>query len=297
MKILLTGANGQLGRELRTILEKALPGITTYTDIDTLDLTDGAAVARTVAEGEYTHIVNCAAYTAVDRAEQEPALCLRINTDAVANLAKAVYETGAKIIHISTDYVFDGTAHLPYRESDKVNPTSIYGSSKRKGEMVLLSLCPNAIIIRTAWLYSPYGRNFVKTMLATAAKRKAIRVVSDQIGTPTAAADLAAAIVSILRAPQWIPGIFHFTNEGVASWYDFAKAIFRIAGISDISVKPISTDDYYTEFSASAARPPYSVLDKQLIKKTYNIAIPHWEESLAATIARIAADDADATSL
>lgn len=291
MKILLTGANGQLARELRTLLEQSLPGLTTYTDIDTLDLTDGNAVARTVAQGDYTHIINCAAYTAVDRAEQEPALCLRVNTDAVANLAKAAYEIGAKIIHISTDYVFDGTAHLPYRESDKINPTSIYGSSKRKGEMVLLSLCPNAIIIRTAWLYSPYGHNFVKTMLKAATKRKTLRVVADQIGTPTASADLASAIVAILKAPQWIPGIFHYTNEGVASWYDFAKAIFRIAGITDIDVRPISTDDYNTEFTTSAARPPYSVLDKQLIKKTYNVTIPHWEESLKATIARIDPSD------
>lgn len=287
MKILLTGANGQLASELRTLLEQSLPGVTTYTDIDTLDLTDSAAVGRFIGQGDYTHIINCAAYTAVDRAEQEPALCLKVNTDAVANLAKAAYETGAKIIHISTDYVFDGTAHLPYRESDKVNPTSIYGSSKRKGEMVLLSMCPNAIIIRTAWLYSPYGHNFVKTMLSTARKRKSLRIVSDQIGSPTAAVDLAAAIVAILKAPQWIPGIFHYTNEGVASWYDFAKAIFRIAGITDMTVKPISTDDYNTENTTSASRPPYSVLDKQLIKKTYNITIPHWEESLAATIARI----------
>lgn len=287
MKILLTGANGQLGRELHTLLEQSLPGVTTYTDIDTLDLTDAGAVSRTVAQGDYTHIINCAAFTSVDRAEQEPGLCLRINTDAVANLAKAAYETGAKIIHISTDYVFDGTAHLPYRESDKVNPMSIYGSSKRRGEMVLLSLCPNAIIIRTAWLYSPHGKNFVKTMLTAARKRKTLRVVSDQIGSPTSATDLAAAIVTILKAPQWIPGIFHFTDEGVASWYDFAKAIFRIAGINDVNVKPISTDDYNTECAASAARPPYSVLNKQLIKNTYSVTIPHWEESLREVIARI----------
>lgn len=287
MKILLTGANGQLGTELRYALERSFPGVTTYTDVDSLDLTDAAAVAAAVADGEFTHIINCAAYTAVDRAEQEPALCLKVNTDAVANLARAAYENGIKIIHISTDYVFDGTAHLPYRESDKVNPQSMYGSSKRKGEVVLLSLCPNAIIIRTAWLYSPYGHNFLKSMLAAAEKRKNLRVVSDQIGTPTAAADLAAAITTILGAQQWIPGIFHFTDEGVASWYDFAKAIFRIAGKTDVAVQPISTIDYNTENTTSAARPPYSVLDKQLIKKTYGIRIPHWEESLAATLRRI----------
>ncbi|MCM1029280.1 MAG: dTDP-4-dehydrorhamnose reductase [Pseudoflavonifractor sp.] len=289
MKILLTGADGQLGRELSSLLESSMPGVTDYTDIDTLDLTDAEAVARYLAAGEYTHIINCAAYTAVDRAEQEPALCLRVNTDAVTNIAKAAYETGAKVIHISTDYVFDGTSHLPYRESDKVNPTSIYGSSKRKGEMVLLSLCPNAIIIRTAWLYSPYGHNFVKTILSLAEKRKKLAIVSDQIGTPTAASDLAEAILAILRAPQWIPGIFHFTDEGVASWYDFAKAILRMASIRDVTVKPVSTEDYNTENATAASRPPYGVLDKQLIKKTYSLTIPHWEESLAATLPRIIA--------
>lgn len=287
MKILLTGAGGQLGTELHTLLEETMPGITTYTDIDTLDLTDAAAVARAVADGEYTHIINCAAYTAVDRAEQETAMCLRINTDAVANIARAAYETGAKVIHISTDYVFDGSAHLPYRETDKVNPTSVYGSSKRKGEVVLLSLCPNAIILRTAWLYSPYGHNFVKTMLSLGAKGRKLRVVTDQIGTPTAASDVASAIISILKAPQWIPGIFHYTDEGVASWYDFAKAIFRIAGMTGVDVQPVSTLDFNTENPAAATRPPYSVLDKQLIKKTFGLSIPHWEESLAATIARI----------
>lgn len=287
MKILLTGSDGQLGTELRSVLEAAMPGITTYTDVDTLDLTDASAVASAVERGEYTHIINCAAYTSVDKAEQEPGVCLRINADAVANIAKASYENGVKVIHISTDYVFDGTAHLPYRETDKVNPTSIYGSSKRKSEMVLLSLCPNAIIIRTAWLYSPYGHNFLKTMLSLGQKRKTINVISDQIGTPTAAADLALAIAAILKAPQWIPGIFHFTDEGVASWYDFAKAIFRIAGNRDVEVRPISTDDYNNENPSAASRPPFSVLDKQLIKKTYGLRIPHWEESLASTIARL----------
>ena len=264
-----------------------MPGITDYTDIDSLDLTDAKAVAQRVAEGEYTHIINCAAYTAVDRAEQETALCLKVNTDAVANIAKAAYETGAKVIHISTDYVFDGTAHLPYRETDKVNPTSVYGSSKRKGEMVLLSLCPNAVIIRTAWLYSPYGHNFVKTILSLAKTRNKLTVVSDQIGTPTAAADLAEAIVAILRAPQWHPGIFHFTDEGVASWYDFARAILRLAGVRGVTIKPVSTADYNIDNAPAARRPHYSVLDKQLIKKTYSLTIPHWEDSLEATLARM----------
>ena len=212
-------------------------------------------------------------------------MCYRINADAVCNLASVAAKCGCKVIHISTDYVFDGRAHSPYRETDKVNPLSNYGASKRKGEMVLLSLCPDAIIIRTAWLYSTTGHNFVKTMLKLGRENKEIRVVSDQVGTPTYASDLAEVIVGILRARQWTPGIFHFTDEGVCSWYDFSKAIFRYAGIRNCKVIPINTEDYPT----AAVRPPYSVLDKTTIKKTYGIEIPHWEESLALCIARLSA--------
>lgn len=287
MKILVTGANGQLGTELRKAIEPVMPGITTYTDIDTLDLTDADEVNRFIRRGDFSHIINCAAYTNVDRAEQEPAACLRINSDAVRNIAAVAYETGAKVIHISTDYVFDGNNHLPYREGDKVNPISTYGTGKRRGEMVLLSLCPESIIIRTSWLYSTHGSNFVKTMLRLGREGKKISVVCDQIGTPTSATDLATAIVSILRAHQWVPGLYHYSAEGVCSWYDFAKAIFRLSGMSDLTVIPISTEDYVTENPQSAARPSYSVLDKQRIKKTFNITIPHWEESLTRCISEL----------
>lgn len=287
VKILVTGANGQLGTELRKALEATMPGLTTYTDIDTLDLTDAAAVSRFIERGDYTHIINCAAYTDVDKAEQEPAVCLRINSDAVRNIAAAAYEIGAKVIHISTDYVFDGTNHVPYREGDKVNPISTYGTSKRRGEMVLLSLCPESIIIRTSGLYSPHGHNFVKTMLRLARERKRISVVCDQISTPTSATDLAGAIVAILRAHQWVPGLYHYAGEGACSWYDFAKAVHRIAGVTGCEIVPISTEDYVTENSTSAARPHYSVLDKQRIKKTFNITIPHWEESLTECIRQL----------
>lgn len=277
MKILVTGAEGQLGKELHKVLEESMPGITTYTDVEQLDLTDQRAVNEYIEHGDFTHIVNCAAFTAVDQAEQDQTLCYRINAEAVRNLASAASRVGVKVIHISTDYVFDGRAHRPYRESDKVNPQSHYGTSKRKGEMVLLSLCPDAVIIRTAWLYSPHGKNFVKTMLNLGRTNTGIRVVSDQIGTPTNAADLAQAIVAILKARQWVEGIFHFTDEGVCSWYDFAEAIFRLAGITDCKITPITTEDYPT----AATRPPYSVLDKTAIKKTYGLTIPHWEKSLA----------------
>jgi len=282
MKILVTGAAGQLGNELRPILEREFPGCSVFTDIQDLDLTDAKAVEAFIINNEITHIVNCAAYTAVDRAEEEKRLCAAINTDAVKNLAMAADANGAKIIHISTDYVFDGTNHRPYRESDKVNPISQYGTTKRKGETALLALSPEAIIIRTAWLYSEFGNNFVKTMLRLADAQKEIRVVADQIGTPTYARDLALAIAKVLHSHQWVPGIYHFTDEGAASWYDFAKAIFRIAG-KKVKVVPIPTEDYPTP----ANRPSYSILDRSRIKATYGIEIPHWEESLADCIARI----------
>lgn len=286
MRILVTGAAGQLGNELHNVLEQNKPGITLYTDIHDLDLTDAAAVRKHIVDNEISHIVNCAAFTAVDKAEQEPAICAKVNTDAVKNIAEVAADYGVKVIQISTDYVFDGTAHLPYRESDKVNPISTYGTTKRKGEMVLLSMSPDAVIIRTAWLYSPYGNNFVKTMLRLGAERSELGVVCDQIGTPTYARDLAEAIYAILTARQWVPGIYHFSDEGACSWYDFTKAIHRIAGITGCNVKPIMTDDYPT----AAARPPYSVLDKTRIKKTYGITIPHWEESLQNCIKQIQND-------
>lgn len=276
MKILITGANGQLGTELHEILEREFPGQTLYTDVQELDLTNAKAADSYVANNEITHIVNCAAYTAVDRAEEEKMLCAAVNTDAVKNLAMAADANGAKIIHISTDYVFDGTNHRPYRESDKVNPISQYGTTKRKGETLLLALAPQAIIIRTAWLYSAHGNNFVKTMLRLADSQPEIKVVCDQIGTPTFARDLARAVVKVLQSHQWVPGIYHFTDEGAASWYDFAKAIFRIAG-KDVKVTPIPTEDYPTP----ASRPSYSILDRTRIKATYGIEIPHWEEALA----------------
>lgn len=276
MKVLVTGANGQLGCALRRLLDREIPGEAIYTDKQELDLTDAAAVENFIRDNEVTHIVNCAAYTAVDRAEEEKRECSMINTDAVKNLAAAADLLGAKIIHISTDYVFDGTNHRPYRESDKVNPISQYGTTKRKGETALLALAPESIIIRTAWLYSDTGHNFVKTILALAEKQNEIRVVCDQIGTPTYARDLAEAVLAVLKSHQWVAGIYHFTDEGAASWYDFAKAILRIAG-KKTRVVPIPTEDYPT----LAQRPAYSILDRSRIKATYGVEIPHWEDALA----------------
>lgn len=283
MKILVTGCKGQLGRELHDVLEERQPGITTYIDIDELDLTDRTAVEAYLRAGEFSHVVNCAAYTAVDRAEEENLLCAAVNTDAVTNLARVADELGFKVLHISTDYVFDGHNYRPYTESDKVNPLSQYGTSKRKGETALLGLAPDSVIIRTGWLYSPHGKNFVKTILRLSAEQPAIRVVCDQVGTPTYARDLAEAVATVLFAPQWVPGIFNFSNEGVASWYDFAVAIQRYRGITSCPVHPCLTVDYPTP----AKRPTYAVLDKSRFKVTYGVEIPHWEEALARCLARL----------
>lgn len=283
MKILVTGANGQLGKEMHAILEKEYPGQTLYTDVDTLDIADTKSVDDFFNQNELTHVINCAAYTAVDKAESDQTMCYRINVDAVQNIAKAASKHSVKVVHVSTDYVFDGKNYRPYSEADKTNPTSTYGTTKRKGEMILLSFCPDAVIVRTAWLYSPHGHNFVKTMMKLGVEKPELRVVFDQIGSPTSATDLATVICAIIKSRQWVSGTYHFTNEGVASWYDFAKAIHRIAGITDCKIIPVTTEDYPTP----ATRPHYSVLDKSMIKRTFGIEIPYWEDSLSKCIARI----------
>ncbi|MDE7411787.1 MAG: dTDP-4-dehydrorhamnose reductase [Paramuribaculum sp.] len=282
MKILVTGSHGQLGTELQNILEKRLPGITVYTDSDILDITDAKALEAIIQKENPTHIVNCAAYTAVDKAETESNLCYKINTEAVATLATVAARNNIKVLHFSTDYVFDGHSYTPYSESSKTNPLSTYGTSKRKGEMVLLSICPDAVVVRTSWLYSPYGNNFMKTMLRLGSTNKELKVVVDQIGSPTYAADLADAVFSILMSRQWVPGIYHYANEGVCSRYDFAKAILDAGKITDCRVTPIATADFPTD----AERPLFSVLDKSLIKRTYGITIPNWHDSLLHCINR-----------
>ena len=282
MKILVTGCKGQLGNELHEVLEAQRPGITTYVDREALDITDRDAVETFLRHGDFSHVINCAAYTAVDRAEDEKLACSAVNIDGISNIARVADDLGIRIIHISTDYVFDGHAYRPYTESDKVNPMSQYGTTKRKGETALLGLSPESIIIRTGWLYSPFGHNFVKTILKHAASEHTLRVVSDQVGTPTYAADLAQAIATVVFAPQWVPGIFNFSNEGVCSWYDFAVAIVRHSNI-DCQVTPIATVDYPT----AAERPHYSVLDKTRFKATFSATIPHWEDGLVRCLNRI----------
>lgn len=282
MKILVTGCKGQLGTELQVAFKRRHPEYEVeYIDIDALDLTDSKKVGDYLEGGDFTHIINCAAYTAVDKAEDEPITCTEVNVNAVKNIASHAESHGIKVIHISTDYVFDGTSNTPYRETDKTQPRSHYGTTKRKGETALLGLCPDAIIIRTAWLYSALcKKNFVGAILNKANSGQNLRVVSDQLGTPTNAADLADVIVSIIASGKWLSGIYHFTNEGVASWYDFAKAILEFAGKKEVKVMPIRTEDYPT----AAERPAYSVLDTCKIKNTYGIEIPYWRDSLGTAM-------------
>lgn len=281
--LLITGANGQLGNEMRNLLASNRQFNSFFADIDTLDITDAHAVYHFVESNKIDIIINCAAYTAVDRAEDDLVACAKINVEAVGNLAGAARNCGAKVLHVSTDYVFDGFNYQPYTEDDNTNPKTAYGITKRDGERLLLRTAPDSIIVRTAWLYSPYGKNFVKTMINLGREKEQLNVVCDQIGTPTCAADLAAAIYAIISADEWLPGIYNFSDEGVCSWYDFAKAIHRLAGIGTCKVLPVRTKDYPTR----ATRPLYSVLDKSKIKKTFGIEIPHWEESLAKCIKTI----------
>ena len=276
--VLVTGANGQLGNSIRVRAGKYPRFNFLFTDVDTLDICNNEAIHKFVSGNKVDYILNCAAYTAVDNAEDNEELCLRINRDAVRNLGEAAYAVGAKVIHISTDYVFDGTSYLPYVETDATCPASVYGRTKLAGEMVLVESCPDSIVIRTAWLYSEYGNNFVKTMLRLGSERDELRVIFDQVGTPTYAGDLADAMLAIMeQAEQGIfhPGIYHFSNEGVCSWYDFTVKILQVAGLGS-RVVPIESKDY----PARAHRPHYSVLNKGKIKSIYHLAIPHWESSL-----------------
>ncbi len=282
MNILVTGCNGQLGNEIQ-LLEKIHENHKFFnTDVNELDITDAQAIERFVDEHSIDGIINCAAYTAVDRAEENEALCGKLNADAPGWLAAAMGRRGGWMVQVSTDYVFDGTKHTPYVETDGTCPDSVYGRTKLAGEQLVVKNCSRSMIVRTAWLYSTFGNNFVKTMMRLGKEKPELGVIFDQIGTPTYARDLAVAIMTAVDRGI-VPGIYHFSNEGVTSWYDFTKAIHRIAGITDCHVRPLHTSEYPTP----AHRPHYSVLDKTKIKQTYNIEIPHWEESLAECISQL----------
>lgn len=277
MNILVTGANGQLGREMQR-LSAVSPNNYTFTDVAELDVTDAGAVRQAVAQTRAEVIVNCAAYTNVERAEEDEATADLLNRLAPANLAAAAAATGATLIHISTDYVFDGTAHLPYAEQAPTAPLGVYGRTKLAGERAVAESGCKYLTFRTAWLYSEYGNNFLKTMLRLTAEKERLNVVFDQAGTPTYAGDLAMTIFSIVEGGYFAgnEGLYHFSNEGVASWYDFAAEIAAAAGHDKCRIRPCRT----AEFPTKAARPAYSVLDKSKIKETFGLEIPHWRESM-----------------
>ena len=282
MNILITGCNGQLGNEMQ-LLEKENPQHTYFnTDVAELDITNREAIRQFVDDHQIDGIVNCAAYTAVDKAEENEELARLLNSVAPGYLAEAVEARGGWLIQISTDYVFDGTNHTPYTPDEPTCPNSVYGRTKLEGEVQALQACQHTMIIRTAWLYSTFGNNFVKTMIRLGKEKPELGVIFDQIGTPTYARDLALAIMVAINQGI-VPGVYHFSNEGVISWYDFTKAIHRIAGITGCHVRPLHTSEYPTP----AARPHYSVLDKTKIKQTYDLEIPYWEESLKECIQKL----------
>ena len=284
--ILVTGASGQLGSEIRELSTRYSGYEFIFTDIGELDLTDAGATAAFIASNAPSWIINCAAYTAVDRAEDEEKLATIINAEAVGNLVSTLGGTDCRLIHISTDYVFDGNSPVPYTEYDTPSPASAYGRSKLAGEKIALSW-PGTMVIRTSWLYSSYGNNFVKTILRKAGSSQDISVVFDQAGSPTYAADLANAIMEIISGVirnkhNFVPGIFNYSNEGVCSWYDLAIEIIREAG-SQCSVIPVRS----SAWPSKVKRPAYSVLDKTRIKESFNLTIPHWRTSLNNCISKI----------
>lgn len=277
MNILVTGANGQLGREMQR-LGAVSPNNYIFTDVAELDVTDAGAVLRAAEQTRAEAIVNCAAYTNVERAEEDEATADRLNRLAPANLAAAAAATGATLIHISTDYVFDGTAHLPYAEQAPTAPLGVYGRTKLAGEQAVEASGCSHLILRTAWLYSAFGNNFLKTMLRLTAERESLSVVFDQIGTPTYAGDLALGIFSVIEGGQLRgnEGLYHFSDEGACSWYDFAVEIAAAVGHDKCRIAPCHT----AEYPSKAPRPAYSVLDKSKFKTTFGIEIPHWRESM-----------------
>lgn len=285
LNILITGANGQLGSALRR-LGGVSPHNYICTDVAQLDITDADAVMQSVRENRVDVIVNCAAYTNVEKAEEDESTADLLNHLAAGNLAAAAKATGATLFHISTDYVFDGTAHRPYTEDMAPSPLGAYGRTKLAGEQAVTASGCRHLIFRTAWLYSEFGNNFLKTMLRLTSERDRLNVVFDQVGTPTYAGDLALAIFSVIESERYAgrEGVYHFTNEGVCSWYDFAAEIAAAAGHDTCRIVPCRT----SEFPAKAVRPAYSVLDKTKIKTAFDMEIPHWRESMLYCLKQLA---------
>jgi len=287
MNILVTGSNGQLGSEIKDLVTNYKDCNFFFRDLPELNICDAEALNTFIFNQNINAAINCAAYTAVDQAEEDVEIAEQVNSIGVLNLVNALKKVNGKLIHISTDYVFDGNSFLPYQELDELNPIGIYGETKRAGELVILNSSIDALVIRTSWLYSAYGNNFVKTMLKLGHERDELEVIFDQVGTPTYASDLAKTCLDILldKSSENISmngKIYHYSNEGVTSWYDFAKAIMELGSI-DCKVRPIETKDYPTP----AKRPHFSVLNKTKIKKDFNIEIPYWRDSLDKCVEKL----------
>ena len=285
-RILVTGANGQLGSEMRK-LGSVSPNEYIFTDVQDLDITNKDAVMSFVEQNGVNIIVNCAAYTNVDKAEDDEATAELINATAVGNLAEAAKAVDGTLFHVSTDYVFGADGNTPRSEDMPTNPLGVYGRTKLSGEQTIAEVGAKAIIIRTAWLYSEFGNNFLKTMLRLTAEKESLNVVFDQVGTPTYAGDLALVIFSIIEGNLYAgnEGVYHFSNEGVCSWYDFANEIAIVAGNIDCNIQPCHS----SEFPSKVTRPPYSVLDKSKIKQTFGVDIPHWRDSMLYCLERLGA--------
>ncbi len=286
-EILVTGSYGQLGNELNLLARDFDSYSFVFTDVDSLDITSSPAISEFFNRHQFSYVVNCAAYTAVDKAESDRTTAAMVNSLAPGLLAANSLATGARMIHISTDYVFDGKSNVPYKETDQVNPVNFYGQTKLDGEYACLENNPESIIIRTSWLYSSFGKNFVKTIRRIANEGKPFKVVFDQTGTPTYAADLAQVILGIIKSAEdntakFVPGIYHYSNEGVCSWYDFALAVLEFSGIG-CRIDPVET----SEFPTPAKRPVYSVLNKAKIRNTFGIEIPYWRTSLLNCMEKI----------
>ena len=278
MNILVTGANGQLGNEMRVVARNSADNYI-FTDVAELDITDAAAVEKMVTDNDVKVIVNCAAYTNVDKAEDDREFAELLNARAVENLAQAIRRNDGELVHVSTDYVFGGTKNnTPCREDEPANPTGVYGVTKLHGEQAIIASGCHHIIIRTAWLYSEFGKNFLKTMLDLTTTKPQLKVVFDQVGSPTYAYDLALAIFDIVENRKYVDndGIYHYSNEGVCSWFDFTKMIAEYADHTGCDIQPCHSD----EFPSKVVRPSYSVLDKTKIKKTFGVSVPYWTDSL-----------------
>ena len=287
MNILVTGSNGQLGSEIKDVSASYKSFRFFFMDLPALDICNSSELDIFIAKNKIDTVINCAAYTAVDAAEENAVIAEQVNGAGVLNLVHALAKVNGKLIHISTDYVFDGNGFLPYQESDKTNPMGVYGKTKRNGELAVINGDIDGIVIRTSWLYSAYGTNFVKTMVRLGKERKELGVIYDQLGTPTNASDLAKTCLDILAFSKETNinakgNVYHYSNEGVASWYDFAKAIMELGKI-DCEVIPIETKDYPT----AAKRPHFSVLNKAKIKNDFEIEIPYWRASLAQCISKL----------